>query len=327
MASFVSSSLKTGRLIFIWPSDSLWGCQPQCGCLEPPNLSGLEHTDEEAGTELWSLLNLWSGKGEGDEGGATHDSHCPPPQSWPHCGAQPYSWYTGLGPHLGTSHNAAAVGRLAGHGDWPWSLKLNGLDTSGMEWGCPGPIGLMHPLAMAWVINCLPSPRLTRLALSWACLPTQPMALDSVSAVSHALPRFSPSPNDQPIKQDGLTWACHYSFCWARFAISDHVFHNWCLPGMWGWWCCSSIFSKGHLYFQTIQSLRLVRCWFACQRLGWWMQWGATKCLWIFRAILASWWCEGVALSPDITPGFWSSRSLNLTAIDMKTVAMNWNSG
>ena len=28
-----------------------------------------------------------------------------------------------------------------------------------------------------------------------------------------------------------------------------------------------------------------------------------------------------------LTPGFWSSKSLNLAAIDMKTGAVNWNSG
>ena len=31
MASFVSSSLKTGRFIFTWPPASVWGCQPQHG--------------------------------------------------------------------------------------------------------------------------------------------------------------------------------------------------------------------------------------------------------------------------------------------------------
>ena len=39
MASLVSSSLKTGRLIFIWPPGSLQGCLPQCGCLDPPIVS------------------------------------------------------------------------------------------------------------------------------------------------------------------------------------------------------------------------------------------------------------------------------------------------
>ena len=63
----------------------------------------------------------------------------------------------------------------------------------------------------------------------------------------------------------------------AGFAILHHVFQNWCLPGMWGWWCCSSIFGQGHLYFQTILSLGPVRCQFPCWRLGWWTRWGAPQ--------------------------------------------------
>ena len=39
---------------------------------------------------------------------------------------------------------------------------------------------------------------------------------------------------------------------------------------------------------------------FLARELGWWMWWGATKCLLIFRASLATWWCEGVALHLDI---------------------------
>ena len=66
------------------------------------------------------------------------------------------------------------------------------------------------------------------------------------------------------------------------------------------WWCHSLIFGGGYLYFQTILSLRLVRCWFPCQRWGWWMWWCAPTCLWTFWAISATCWCEGVALCLDI---------------------------
>ena len=34
----MSSSLKIGRLIYIWPLASLWGCQPQGACLKLPEL-------------------------------------------------------------------------------------------------------------------------------------------------------------------------------------------------------------------------------------------------------------------------------------------------
>ena len=62
----MSSSLKTGRLIFIWPPDSLWCHQPQCECLEHPDLLDLDDTDEEVDVELQSLLNPQSGEGKGD---------------------------------------------------------------------------------------------------------------------------------------------------------------------------------------------------------------------------------------------------------------------
>ena len=79
MASFMSSSLKTSRLIFIWPPDSLWHHQPWFECLEPTGITDLDDTDEEVDTELWSLSNPWSGPGEGDGGGggAAHRSSSP----------------------------------------------------------------------------------------------------------------------------------------------------------------------------------------------------------------------------------------------------------
>ena len=54
----------------------------------------------------------------------------------------------------------------------------------------------MCPSVMPWVISHQPSPRLASLALSWAGLLTQAMVPDNVNAVSHILPRLSPSSND-----------------------------------------------------------------------------------------------------------------------------------
>ena len=87
MVSFMSSSLKTGRLIFIGPPGSLWH-QPWCNCLEPPNLLDLDDTNEDVDTELLSLLNPWSSEGEGAEGCAAHRWCC----CWPCCSTQPWSW-------------------------------------------------------------------------------------------------------------------------------------------------------------------------------------------------------------------------------------------
>ena len=163
MASLVSSSLKTGRLIFIWPPGSLWSCQPWCGCLEPPNPSDIDATDEEVHAELLSLSNPWSDESEGDWGGATHNSCCLWPQSQPHCGTWPCSWCMGWGPSLGTSHHSAAAGKFAGCRDKSWLQKLNGVEAGGMEQGWPDPLDLIvlqwwfgwstaghHPGSLVW---------------------------------------------------------------------------------------------------------------------------------------------------------------------------------
>ena len=64
-ASFVSSSLKIVRLIFIWPPDSQQGHWPWHKHLEAPNLSDLDDTDE-VDAELCLLSNPQPGEGEGD---------------------------------------------------------------------------------------------------------------------------------------------------------------------------------------------------------------------------------------------------------------------
>ena len=195
MASLVSSSLKTGRVIFIWPLGSLWGYQPWHGCLEPLDPLDHEDTDEAVDIELQPLSNLGSGEGEGSWVGAAHCCCHLWPWSWALCGTQPCSWCAGQGPGLGTSYCSAIVGMFAGHGDQSWLWKLNSVDAGEIEWGWPAPLGLMCPSVMAWEVSCWPSLRLAGLALSWTCLPTQLMAPDSVNTASHALPKLRPFPN------------------------------------------------------------------------------------------------------------------------------------
>ena len=84
----------------------------------------------------------------------------------------------------------------ASHGGLSLLEKLNGGNVGRWEWGCPGPLASMHHLVMAWVINCWSSHKLTTLVLSWAYLPTQLMAPDSMNMASHASPKLSPSPRD-----------------------------------------------------------------------------------------------------------------------------------
>ena len=127
-------------------------------------------------------------------GGAGHSSCCPWPQSF--CNAWPHSWHNGLGTCLGTPHHSMGVEGPSTHGDQSWLLKLNSIDEGGMEWGCPGPLGSICLLVMAWAINYWPSPRLTGLGLRRACLQTQQMAPDKANEASFASPKLSPSPHD-----------------------------------------------------------------------------------------------------------------------------------
>ena len=196
MAYLVSSSLKTGRLIFIWPPGSLWGCLPWHGCLESHNLSDIEDIDDEVNAVLLSLSNPWSDKSEGYQGGVTYNSHCLWPWFWPCCGAHPHSCCPIWGPSWGTSHHLAFDGRLAGHGDMSWLQKIkwhrcrcNGLRATNSPW-------FDVSFSDGWVINCLPSGRFTALVLICACLPTRAIIPDNVNVVSLTSPKFSPSSNE-----------------------------------------------------------------------------------------------------------------------------------
>ena len=132
----MSSSLKTGRLIFIGPSSSLWH-QPQCNCLEPPNLLDLDATNEDVDTELVSLLNPWSGDDEWVGGCATYRSHHWWPQLWPHCCTLPQSLCDGWQICPGSSMNLSALWNLSSGGDSSLLWNINGIFTSKWEWRHP----------------------------------------------------------------------------------------------------------------------------------------------------------------------------------------------
>ena len=184
MASFLSSSLKTGRLISMWCQGS-WQCWPQCWCLEPPDLSDLDDTLKHVvwwrwrcqgwGSPRFSLLLatvlalLW-------------------------CTASFMVWHLMSMPQ--TSQHSSALWSLSSCGGLSWLQKLNSGNTDSHEQGCLGPLASMHHSMMAWVINCWPSHKLTALVLSWACLLTQLMAPDNVNMVSCPLLKLSPSPRD-----------------------------------------------------------------------------------------------------------------------------------
>ena len=117
MASLVSSSLKTSRLIFIRLPGSQWGCCPQHGHLNAPDLSDIDDTDDEVDTVLLSLSNSWSDESEGD--------WVEPPITLVVSGldsslAAVPSLTPAVLPKVqagATSHHSAVTRRLAGHGD------------------------------------------------------------------------------------------------------------------------------------------------------------------------------------------------------------------
>ena len=176
MAFFLSSSLKTGRLIFRSPPCSLqhW---PWYIHLEPPDLLDHDDTDEEVDTELLSLSNPLSSEGEGVRVSSAHSSHCIWLQSWQHCDTQSWSWCYIWWVCLGSSTHLSVLWSLSSCWGPSWLQNLNGSNAGRCERGCPGPLVSTHHSVMAWAINHWPSHRFNALALSWACLPTQLMAL------------------------------------------------------------------------------------------------------------------------------------------------------
>ena len=170
-----SSSLKAGKLIFIWAPVSLH-CLPHWECQEPSNLSDCDDTNEAVNTELLSLLNLQSGEGEGGWGGISLWSllHW----SWfqPLCSLQGDGWWSKLA-SLGWSLQGESLG-------W-WNL--NGCGVDGCKCGCPGPLPSIWHSVTAWVIVHWPSCIVKGSVARYAGLPTQVPAPVSVNAVSLAL--------------------------------------------------------------------------------------------------------------------------------------------
>ena len=156
MASLASSSLKTGRFIFIWPPVSLQGCWLQCGCLKPSDLSDTDATDEEVDAELLSLskpIIWWEQRWLGWGHPYLLLSLVSVSASLWHLTSLLMSW---MSTYLGTSHHSSATGIFGGHGDKSWLQKLNGIEVGGIEQGWLGPLGSMCPSVMAWAISHWP---------------------------------------------------------------------------------------------------------------------------------------------------------------------------
>ena len=169
MESILSLSLKNGKLIFIWPLDSLQCC-PWCICLEPPNLLECNDTNEVVDTKLPSLLNLQSSEGRHVGVGAAHRSCHLWPWSQPCHSVQ--SWCDARQVCLGSSMHLLVLWSLSSWWGPAWLWNPNGSDTGSHEQGCLGPLASMHPLVSAWAINHLPSHRF--MGWWWVEPPCQP---------------------------------------------------------------------------------------------------------------------------------------------------------
>ena len=184
MASFVSSSLKMGKLIFTWAPVYLC-CLPHWECQKPSNLSDCDDTNKVVNTELLLLLNPWSGEGEGGWGGISLWSLWCQSQSWPLCSLQGDGWWSKLA-SLGWSF----------WGESPGWWNVNSWGVNGWECGCPGPLTSIWHSVMALAIAHWPSCIVKGSAARYAGLLPQVPTPVSVNVVSLTLLKVRPSPND-----------------------------------------------------------------------------------------------------------------------------------
>ena len=116
----MSSSLKTGKFIFIWALVS-----PHClscwGCWEPLDLSDSDDIEEAVNTELLSLSNLWSRDGNGGWGGGSPWSLLHQLQFWPLGGWWGNSWWSELA-SLGVSFWGESPRWSNLNGCWGWQI-------------------------------------------------------------------------------------------------------------------------------------------------------------------------------------------------------------
>ena len=175
----MSSSLKMGKLIFMWPLGFLRHL-PWWGHWEPSDLSDCNDTAEAVNKELLLLSNPWSGEGEGDWGSSFVIIHNP-------C----------LVMACGERANGQSQCLIYfSQGDSsPWE-NLNGWGVVGWECRCPGPLAPIWHLVMAWAITHWPSHMGKGSVAMCADLPTHVPGTVSINAVSLTSPKLRPSPRD-----------------------------------------------------------------------------------------------------------------------------------
>ena len=110
-------------------------------------------------------------------------------------------------------------------------------------------------------------------------------------------------------------------------ALVNHVFHNWCLPCVRWWWFCLVILCGYYCVFLSNTDSQ------AGQVLVSQPETGTGNVMGVLPNASGSSWPPqpfvGVMVWPSVwilTSGSKSSRLLDLVAIDMKTVVVNWNS-
>ena len=305
-----SSSLKMGKLIFMWAPVSLC-CLLHQECQEPSDLSDCDDTDKAVDTELLSLLNPWSSEGESGWGCISLWS----PQHWsqsrPLCGLQGNGQWSKL-----------AFPECSFWGEssewWNW----NGWAVNGWEHGPPGPLASIWPSVMAWAIAHLPSCMVKESAAGYADLPTQVPAPVSVDTTSLASPKLRPFCKDclpskrtaQPCLSLQLQWdlLCHCKACPPLQVPSKHEMVEvslasiTCIPRQ-----CQVSGWQGDSFLTGDQD-------------GEWE--GSLPNAPISSG--SSWPLDGMGEWPSVwrlAPGVQLSKLLDLVAIDVTVVAVNWN--
>ena len=182
------------------------------------DLLDLDDTDEEVDTELLSLLNPWSGEGEGVRVSAAHGSHHIWPQSQLHCGTCLWSWCDIQWVCLGSSTHLSVFWSPSSCRGPSWLQSLHDSIAGRWEQGHPDPLALAHHSVMACTINCQPSCKLNALALSWAAW--------------------------QPNWWFLIVWTWHHMPCPSQVHLLEIAFHktrwpglDWSLLLLWGQIC------------------------------------------------------------------------------------------
>ena len=297
-ASLASSSLKMGRFIFMWASSQC--CLPHLEYLDPSDWSELDDIKDVVDNELLLLLISQSGKGEGSQGdwGLTFPGSTGPMGWW---------WVvrTTISRCIfqrGTPRGIEPKGLL---GQWIHTGMSGSSCLNSMIWYSlsNGPFTLLNCHCICGKVGWFSHP------CTSSC--EQECALSSLIH-GQALPHWM-----SPIEKNFPTWACHHCFSESRSSIMQHICHKG---------APNSSIKVTHISKQYFVLGQLDSSLQAGDQDGRW-DGGLSNAssshrsfaLWVGTSVWPSIW----RLALDVS----STRSFDLAAMDMKLVAVSWNSG